>query len=409
MSRIPAGLLAASVALAYLPSGPAVAQLAVSVNDAKVRLADGKVEVVANPPPDMVSIIDLGVSPPRVVGELQVPGSVVGPPSSVAVSPKEDIALVTSAMKIDPADATKQIPDDRVTVIELAKRGGGIVGTLKKAVGRGNPPAEPAKVIATLQAGRGAAGISINKAGDLALVANRSEGTVSVFTIAGTAVTAAGKVDLGNDKSGPSAVSFTPDGRFALVTRDNDHKISILAIEGGKVEYTKRDMSAGLRPYGLDIATSGDVAVVANIGTGSGDADTVSLIDLKLTPPRVVSTVTVGQTPEGIKFSPDGKYVAVTVMNGSNKPKASPFFKDNGLLVVLARNGTTLSKIAEAPVGHWCQGAAWSKSSKTILVQCMVEQELQVFTFGGITAKGLIRGTPIKVKGGPAGLRTAEK
>src|SRR5690606_29540763 len=104
MSRVPAGLLVSSVALASLLSGPAVAQLAVSVNDNKVRLADGKVEVVANPQPDTLAIIDLGISPPKVLGELEVPGSVVGPPSSVAVSPKEDIALVTSAMKVDPAD-----------------------------------------------------------------------------------------------------------------------------------------------------------------------------------------------------------------------------------------------------------------------------------------------------------------
>ena len=48
-------------------------------------------------------------------------------------------------------------------------------------------------MIATLQAGKGAAGVAINKAGTLALVANRSEGTVSVFTISGTTVTAAGK------------------------------------------------------------------------------------------------------------------------------------------------------------------------------------------------------------------------
>ena len=51
-------------------------------------------------------------------------------------------------------------------------------------------------------------------------------------------------------------------------------------------------------------------------------------------PIRVVSTVSVGQTPEGVKMSPDGNYVAVTVMNGSNKPSASPFFNDFGLLKV---------------------------------------------------------------------------
>jgi hypothetical protein len=43
-----------------------------------------------------------------------------------------------------------------------------------------------------------------------------------------------------------------------------------------------------------------------------------------------VNTVSVGHTPEGLKISPDSRYVAVTVMNGSNKRKDSPFYKDNG-------------------------------------------------------------------------------
>ena len=101
--------------------------------------------------------------------------------------------------------------------------------------------------------------------------------------------------------------------------------------------------------------------MVANIGiSGSGDANTISVIDLKLDPPRVVNSYTVGQTPEGIKMSPDGKFVAVTVMNGTNKPPGSPFYNDNGLLQVWTRNGTQLTKSAELPIGKWCQGVAWA-------------------------------------------------
>lgn len=316
-------------------------------------------------------------------------------------------------MKVDPADATKLVADDRLTVIDLARNPATIVGRIKSAVGKAaseSPAAGGgAKIPASLQAGLGAAGVSINKAGTLALVANRNEGTVSVFTIAGKTVTAAGKVELGNDKSGPSHVVFLPDGKSALVTRDNDHKISELKIDGTKVEYTKRDFSAGLRPYGIDVTSQGDVAVVANIGPGTGDNDTVSIIDLKAQPTRVVNTITVGPTPEGLKISPDGKFVAVGIMDGSNKAPNSPFFKENGKLIVYARSGTTLSKVAEAPVGKWCQGIAWSKNSKTILVQCMLEEEIQVFSLAGITAKALKKTGTIKIKGGPAAIRTVEK
>ena len=51
------------------------------------------------------------------------------------MSPKEDIALVSSNMMIDPADATKQIPDDRVTVIDLTPLKPSLVGRLKTRLG----------------------------------------------------------------------------------------------------------------------------------------------------------------------------------------------------------------------------------------------------------------------------------
>ncbi len=95
---------------------------------------------------------------------------------------------------------------------------------------------------------------------------------------------------------------------MALVTRDGDHKVSVLAIDGNTVTDTKREMTPGQRPYPLDITSDGKFAVITNIGTGSGDADTASLIDIKANPPRVVDTITVGQTPEGLKVSPDGKF-----------------------------------------------------------------------------------------------------
>jgi DNA-binding beta-propeller fold protein YncE len=363
----------------------AQAQLAVTSNDNKVMLDNGTVKIVQNPAPDTVTIIDLKASPPRVVAEIAAPGSVVGPPLSVALTPDESLALVGSSSKIDPSDPTKTVPDNRVSVIDL----------------KASPPA----VIATLEAGRSAAGISINRQGTLALVANRSEGTVSVFSIAGKTVTPVGTVSIADEKSGTSHAVFTPDGAMALVTRDGDHKISVLKIAGTNVEYTKRDINAGLRPYGIDVSSKGDYAAVANIGIGQGDADTVSLIDVTAKPPRVVDTLTVGQTPEGIKVSPDGVHVAVVVMNGSNKAKDSPFYNERGKLVMLRIDNGKLRKVAEAPIGNWSQGAAFSADGATVLVGNMVQKEVQVFAWDG---KALKETTRIKVNGGPAAIRTAE-
>jgi DNA-binding beta-propeller fold protein YncE len=378
-------VLLAAIALLATPL-TASAQLAVSSNDNKVVLDNGVNKVVPNPPPDTATIIDLKVSPPRVIAEIPVPGSVVGPPFSVALTPDESLALVTSSTKVDPNDPTKTVPDNRVSVIDL----------------KATPPA----VIATLEAGKSPAGVSINRQGTLALVANRSEGTVSVYTIQGKTVTPAGKVTIADEKSGTSHAAITPDGKMALVTRDGDNKISVLSIDGTKVEYTKRDLNAGLRPYGIDVSSKGDFAAVANIGIGQGDTDTISLIDVRAKPPRVVETVSVGQTPEGIKVSPDGAHVAVVVMNGSNKAKDSPFRGDKGSLVLFRASGNKLAKIAEAPIGQWSQGAAFSPDGKTILVGNMVEKDIQVFAWDGTSLKEVGR---LKVNGGPAAVRTAEK
>jgi DNA-binding beta-propeller fold protein YncE len=380
-----AALALITTSLIALAGSAANAEIAVSANDGKMVLENGVATVRKEPLPDTVSIIDLSGSAPRIVAELPAPASVVGPPASVAVAPDESFALVTGAMKVDPADPTKAIADDKLTVIDL-----------KSA---------PPKILATLQAGAGAAGVSINRAATLALVANRNEGTVSVFTISGNALTPAGKIALGDAKSGPSHAIFSRDGATALVTRDGDSRISVLSVDGAKVEYTKRDLYSALRPYQIDTTGNGDVAVVGNVGMGAGDADSISLIDMRAKPIRVATTVSVGQTPEALKMSPDGAYVAVNVVNGTNKPKTSPFFNDFGLLKIYRITGTDLVPVTEAKIGHWCQGIAWSKDSKTILVQCMVESEIAAFAFDG---KTLTKSAPIAMKVSPAGIRTAE-
>jgi DNA-binding beta-propeller fold protein YncE len=378
-------LTATLFALVLLPL-PAGAQLAVSSNDGKAVLVDGANKVPADPKDDTVTIIDLGVSPPKVVGEVKAPSSVVGPPQNVAITPDESIALVSSNRKLDPAEKGKLTADNRLSVIDL----------------KANPPA----VAATVETGLGPAGISINRAGTLALVANRDDGTVSILTISGKTVTPAGKLDFGNPKSGPSSVAFSPDGKMALVTRDGDHKISVLSVDGNKVEDTKRLLTGGFRPYPIQVSPKGDIAIVGNQGGNTGDIDTVNVIDLKGKAPRIVHTVDVGQIVEGLAFSNDGNYLAVTAQDGSNRASSHPFYNPNGLLVVFRVDGPNLTKVGEAKLGKWNQGVAWSRDGKTLLAQNMVENSLSVVSFDGNTLK--VTGE-IKVNGGPEGLRTAER
>jgi DNA-binding beta-propeller fold protein YncE len=153
----------------------------------------------------------------------------------------------------------------------------------------------------------------------------------------------------------------------------------------------------------MEITPDGKLALVANIGAGAaGGNDTISVIDLSQSPARAIDHITVGITPEALAISPDGRFVAVSVMNGSNQPASSPFVQDYGRLRILRLDNRTLVPVTEARIGHWCQGVAWTNDSRTVLAQCMSEREILSFRFDG---RVLTPAGSVKVSGGPAGLR----
>ncbi|MDM0028347.1 YncE family protein [Variovorax saccharolyticus] len=293
-----------------------------------------------------------------------MPTSLIGPPSSIAIAPGGRVALVSAATRRDPADAGKIVPFDLVSVLEL------------DPVGNTAP-----RVIANVQTGAGASGISINRAGTVALVANRVEGSVSVLSIEGEKVRAAGKVMLG-DKAAPAHVAFTPDGKRALVTRDGDSRISLLHVDGISVKVDARELYAGLRPYGLDVSADGAWAAVTNLGAGTGDADTISLIDLRAPSPRVVDTVTVGQTPEAVFFSPDSRTIGVTVIDGSNKPRTSAFY-GTARYRLFSVDGGRLVPTAEVAGGQWLQGHAFTSDGGAVLVQDAANRQIRLYRWSG--------------------------
>jgi DNA-binding beta-propeller fold protein YncE len=129
-------------------------------------------------------------------------------------------------------------------------------------------------------------------------------------------------------------------------------------------------------------------------------------VDIASDPPRAIDSTSVGLIPEGIALSPDGRYLAVMVMNGSNLAVTSPFFRDYGLLKILRVAGSKLTFLTEARIGHWCEGVAWSRNQRTVVVQCMNEKAIDVFGFDG---KTLTPREAVKVSGGPAGIRTSER
>ena len=121
----------------------------------------------------------------------------MGPPVNVAIDPTNSVALVADSIDVTrDGDALKMGPDNKVYVIDL----------------KANPP----KLAGTVTVGKQPSGLSFNAAGNLALVANRADKSVSVLSVKGTDVKVIDTIDMGGIVS--HAV-FTPDGKHALAVR----------------------------------------------------------------------------------------------------------------------------------------------------------------------------------------------
>lgn len=347
---------------AFLSLVPAIAWagLAVSSHDGK-QLQKGEAIGVT---PDGISVIDLGKYPPRVIGSLNLPASMIGSPNAVVVSKDETFAIVTAAQKVNPADPMKPLPDDRVSLIDL------------------RDPTRP-KVLQTVQAGPQASGIAINKALNLVLVASRVDGAVTAFTLANNRLTRAGRVELGA-KSEVTDVVFAPDGRRAYVTAWSAPAVFELAVDGGKLSRT-RQIATGRSSYGAVVTPDGNWLINTNVGgamTGNDPTGTIAMVDLKTF--KQVLSLPVGKTPEHATLSPDGKYLLVVLANGAAQNKADPTYgKLRGILKIFAVGAGTLKEVASTASCHWNQGAAWSDDGKLILAQCATERTIETYRFDG--------------------------
>jgi DNA-binding beta-propeller fold protein YncE len=362
--KIGMAILAAGLA----GSAPAWAELAVSGNDGKQpQLGDMPHDIV----PDTLTVIDLGSYPPKLRGKVEVPYSMIGEPTSVAVAHSGRFALVTASQKYD--SGNKVIPDDKLSVVDL-----------------GDP--DHPNVIQTLSPGQGPSGVSINRNDTLAVVANVWDGTVAAFTIKGKTLTPAGKIQL-DAKLGPVDAVISPDSKTAMITQRHGNGVWRLAIRAGQLSDTGTMLMTGGNPYGGQFSADGRYFYNTNLlgRLEPGDAagarmrapriGTVTVVDMKTN--SVVNTIDVGPTPEHLVLSPDRKYMEVTVVNGSSSRPTAPGYNSFGLLKVFKVDGATLTQVAEAKTGQWGQGAAWSRDGKVILLQGAVSKNIEIYRFDG--------------------------
>src|SRR6059058_706775 len=311
----------------------ASAQLMLVGNDEKVGWDDAGKVVLRAPGKDTISIVDIANrEAPRIVASLPLMNSVFGPPTNLQITPDGTLALVANSMAwVQDGGAWKPAPDTKLYVIDLTA----------------NPPSH----IATVEVGKQPSGLAINRAGDLALVTNRADNSISVLAIQGKEVKLIDTVPMGEMVA---AVAITPDGKRALAVKFPGHKVAMLEINGQKLTYTKYDMPAGLWPYNIDITTNGKIALTAdngNAGASDGHVDTVSVIDLETTAPRVIDRVVVGDAPEGFAISPTGEIAVAILLNDSaGVPKNAWFANKTGKVVILKIEGKKVTKVEEVEV-----------------------------------------------------------
>jgi DNA-binding beta-propeller fold protein YncE len=203
------------------------------------------------------------------------------------------------------------------------------------------------------------------------------------------------------------AVSFSADGTRAYVAKLDDHRLGVLHIDGNDVQYALgEDLVTGLVPYNLVVSPNGLLAMTVDMGSptaSDGHADTISVIDLSQQPPRVVDKLMVEDGPEGIAISPDGRYAAVAIVQGSNTPSAGWIHHARGQVVLLRIDGLSVTRLDTHPVGALPEGIAFSPCSRYLYVGNFLAAQLQVLE---IRAGRLIdTGCPIALPGHPASMR----
>jgi len=362
------------------------AQILVSGNDEKVLWDDAGQIVHLPPGKDTVSFIDIADREnPKIVTSVALENSIFGPPTNLAVSPSGDIALVANSVtQVKDGEKWKPVPDDKLYVFDLK--------------------ATPPKHIGTVAVGKQPSGLSISRKGDLALVANRSDNSITVLAISGKDVKVADTIIMGDSVA---HVAISADGTKALAVKSVANKVALLKIDGQKVRYEKYDMPTGVFPYNVDITPSGKIAIVVNNGGGGfadGNVDTASVIDLEADPPRVIDHLVVGDAPEGLAISPKGN-LALAILVAGNSDKKAFFSRKTGTVVALKIEDKKVTKVNEIEVGGLAEGVVFSPEGTYAYVGNFIDSDVSILKINGTMVTNT--GKKLRLPGHPASVRGA--
>src|SRR6202171_4249005 len=224
-SNIPGGLL---LCLGLVASPAALcADIIVSAQDGKFVRVDGRATFPEPAPPDSLVVIDASTFPPVIKGTVEgLEHTVQGPPQAVAVTPDGKLAIVAAPTRYD-YDAKKELFDFFLQIVDIE--------------------ASPPKLIGKVYVGDHPNGLAINREGTLLLAAAHDD-AVKVLSIEGKNVKLIDHIKVGEKRL--SGISFTHDGKAAIVSLRDENGAAVLSIDGTTVRLTKEKLATGVNPQG---------------------------------------------------------------------------------------------------------------------------------------------------------------
>ncbi len=261
-------------------------------NDEKVLWDDAGKTVLKPAGKDSVLIVDLAnPENPKIVANLPLENSVVGPPVNVDIDPTGSVALVSDSVDVTKdGDALKMGLDNKIYVIDLK--------------------AKPAKLAATITGGKQPSGLSFSPDGKMALVANRGDNSITVLSVNGTDVKVTDTVAMGDSVA---HVAFAPDGRYVYASLNAENAVA-------KVDVATRALvskvNVGIGPIQVFVTLDNRYLLTANQGTKDNPSTTVSIIDTASF--AVVKTVDTGKGAHGVTVDPSGRHAYITNIYGND-------------------------------------------------------------------------------------------
>lgn len=343
----------------------------ISGNDSKIFWDEsGNTLFLPDRGKDSVDILRIGSdrSRPEIVATLKVENSIFGPPTNAAVTPDQKYAYVANSMKWVQSDGSwAAVPNKEIHVLSIGED-----PRLLKTITLADDAAQPS-------------GMDLTADGGFLLVGNRAGQSISVFRTLEGDLEEVATVPIGSPVAG---LSIEPSGKRALFLKKPEHKVGILHLDFANAEFAhdpREDINVGQEPYNVCISPLGDIALVNNQGpTGGndGNVDTVSVIDLTAERPHVFDQVVVGDGPEGLAFSPDGRFAVSICINGSQNAKANPInawaANEGALAVILKIDGKSVEKVAAYEVGGMAEGAVFTQDGQYLYLGNFLSGDLSV-------------------------------